>query len=171
MAFIKRMLKIIIMALVLLLLFSLVGVNMHLPENGLWGLSVVEASGTQPLSNLNIGDRVVDNSWQWQFKTGEDYTYNSGDETKPVVWIVVAKDHYGTGSGVTLLSEELIGSYAFDNSTDRGSSYGSNHWGDSGTTNATRGLRPWLNSTGIHLNEGFYNAFSESLKAPLSPLL
>jgi len=122
------------------------------------------AADTQPVGSLGIGDRVVDNTWQWQFRTGEDYTYRTGDKTGPVTWIVVAMDHYGPGSGVTLLSEELIGRHWFDNSSDRQSQFGSNHWGNSGTTDATRGLRPWLNSTGIHSGQGFYHAFSNSFK-------
>ncbi len=116
------------------------------------------------ISNLEIGDRVVDNSWQWEFRTGDDYTYQPGDITKPVVWIVVAKDHYGVGNGVTLLSEELIGKFPFDNSTDIEGEFGSSHWGQSGTGKATRGLRPWLNSTGHHQDVGFYRAFSEDFK-------
>ncbi len=126
--------------------------------------SRVEASGTRTLGSLEIGDRVVDLSWEWEHRTGDDYS-GSG-ETKPVTWIVVAKDHYGSGSGVTILSEDLIGKYTFDNSTDRGnSSWGYNHWGESGTGNATRGLRPWLNSSGIHNGEGFYRAFSADFQA------
>ncbi len=118
----------------------------------------------QPLGALSIGDRLVDNSWQWEFRTGNDYSYQSGNVSKPVVWIVVARDHYGEGSGVTLLAEELIGRFPYDNSTDRQNHIGSNHWGDSGTTDATQGLRPWLNSTGIHAGTGFYQAFSGSFK-------
>jgi hypothetical protein len=123
-------------------------------------------NGTIPIGDLPIGTRVVDPSWEWEFKTGDNYT-GSGI-VKPVTWIVVAKDHYdGLESHVTLLSEELIGKHAFDNSTNLGheyADYGYNHWGDSGTANATRGLRPWLNSTDIHAGEGFYQAFSESFK-------
>lgn len=117
------------------------------------------------IADLEVGDRVVDNSWQWEFRTGSNYSKGEDDLTRPVNWIVVDKDHYGAGSGVTLLSEELIGLHAFDNSTDRGHSFsGCNHWGNSGTTNATFGLRPWLNSTGIHDGEGFYYAFSDNFK-------
>ncbi len=122
-------------------------------------------SGTIPIGDLYIGARVVDPSWEWEFRTGRRYSREFGDDTKPVTWLVVAKDHYsGLDPHVTLLTEELIGRFPFDDSTDRGSSRGSNHWGDSGTTNASRGLRPWLNSTSIHAGEGFYRAFSESFK-------
>jgi hypothetical protein len=62
------------------------------------------------------------------------------------------------------MTEELIGRFAFDDSTDRRSDYGNNHWGDSGTTNAKNGLRPWLNSTAKHSEEGFYKVFSEDFK-------
>jgi hypothetical protein len=48
--------------------------------------------------------------------------------------------------------------------------YGSNHWGNSGTTDATRGLPPWLNSKGIHAEGGFYNAFSDSFKRIIVPI-
>ncbi len=150
------------------------------------------------LCNLEIGDRVIDPSWEWDFKLGENYSEEvweadpatieavsealaSGKnledieiegkyiptppgEIKPVTWIVVAKDHYGEGSGATLLSEELIGLYTFDNSFDRQGRHGSGHWGKSGTTDADHGIRPWLNSSDNYLREGFYNAFSESFK-------
>lgn len=144
-------------------------------------------NGTIPLSDLPIGSRVADTSWEWEFRPGFDYSdLTAGGELvgpgeiKPVTWIVVAKDHYETAalevwrrgmeSHVTLLTEELIGLYAFDDSTDRGHIYeelGHNNWGESGTTNATRGLRPWLNSDGLHNGEGFYGAFSEYFKAVL----
>jgi serine/threonine protein kinase len=121
-------------------------------------------NGSIPIGDLPIGARVVDPSWEWEFRTGENYS-GSG-KVKPVTWIVVAKDHYdGLEPHVTLLAEELIGLHAFDNSTDRGTTYGSNLWGESGTSNATRGLRPWLNSSGIHEGEGFYWAFSASFQA------
>jgi hypothetical protein len=126
------------------------------------------AFNSKSIAELNVGDRVVDLSWEWQFRTDGDYTYQQGDETKPVIWIIVAKDHYGPDSGITLLAEELIGYYAFDNSTDRGDEKdGSSHWGDSGSTNASRGLRPWLNSTGKHKDEGFCREFSNSFKSAL----
>ncbi len=112
--------------------------------------------GTQPIGNLNIGDRVLDSSWEWDF--GFDAPL-----LKPVVWIVVAKDHYGEGSGVTLLSEGIIGHPIFDDSTVV-STFGNNHWGKSGTADASNGLRPWLNSKGIHKGEGFYEAFSQDFK-------
>ena len=109
----------------------------------------------------------------WEFRTGNNYYCEEGDETKPVTWLIVAKDHYeGLESHVTLLSEDLIGLHTFDNSTERviwGAEWGFNHWGESGTTNATRGLRPWLNSSGIHVGEGFFQAFSENFKRAILP--
>ena len=117
--------------------------------------------GTIPMSEIEIGARVVDPTWEWEFRTGSNYTRETGDKTKPVTWIVVAKDHYeGLEPHVTLLSKELIGRFPFDNSThvhDKGY----NHWGESGTNNANRGLRPWLNSSGNHSEEGFYQNFSK----------
>ncbi len=124
--------------------------------------------GAQPLGNLDIGDRVVDNSWKWEHRTGLNYTAYEGDVVKPVTWIVVAGDHYGEG-GVTLLSEELIGMHAFDDSTHEHED-GFNHWGESGThDSAERGLRPWLNSDGIHAGEGFFEAFSDTFKRGVIP--
>ena len=124
--------------------------------------SGVEASGSQVLNDLEIGDKVVDTSWEWQFRTGNDYTYQTGDLTKPIIWIVVAKDHKGYGSGVTLLTEELIGKHTFDDQIG----YSYNHWGDSGSNpSSTRGLRPWLNSSGIHAGEGFYHVLSDNFKS------
>ncbi len=117
---------------------------------------------TQPLGALEIGARVLDPRWGWEHRTAGNYMGTGVN--KPVTWVVVAKDHYGPGSGVTLLSEELIGLFAFDNSTHL-HEWGHNHWGESGThSTATSGLRPWLNSTGIHGGEGFYNAFSPFLQ-------
>jgi len=115
---------------------------------------------TIAIGSLEIGDKVVDPSWQWEFRTGVGYTYQEGDVTAPVVWIVVAKDHY-SGDSVTLLAENLIGRFPYDTSTlQSGLLAGWNHWGDSGTGNAQQGIRPWLNSTGIHEGEGFYTSFS-----------
>jgi len=120
--------------------------------------------GTIPLGKLLIGSRVVDPTWQWEFKTGKNYTGKG--ELKPVTWIIVAKDHYEMKEAhVTLLSEELIGRHLFDNSKgwfDLTS--GKNHWGASGKGKNDRGLRPWLNSIGIHMGEGFYRTFSERFK-------
>jgi hypothetical protein len=129
-------------------------------------------SGTIPIGNLPIGTRVVDPSWVWEFRLGFSYSNNDWPpvppEIKPVTWIIVAKDHYeNLDPHITLLTEELIGFYPFDDSNNRGHEkefFGHNHWGESGTTNANNGLRPWLNSTGIHSGEGFYRAFSDSFK-------
>ncbi len=124
--------------------------------------------GTIPIGDLPIGARVVDPGWEWEFRTGPYYTRESGDKTKPVTWLVVDEDHYdGLAPHVTLLCEELIGRFGFDDSTNRDheeAERGYSHWGESGTNNATHGLRPWLNSSGIHTGEGFYRAFSENFK-------
>ncbi len=126
------------------------------------------AGGTISIGDLPIGTRVIDPSWKWDFRTGSQYTRKTGDETSPVTWLIVAKDHYKNfDQHVTLLSEKPIGRFSFDNSTDRKhalAEYGYNHWGESGTGNATCGLRPWLNSSGIHSSEGFYQVFSEDFK-------
>ena len=127
------------------------------------------SGGTIPIGDLTIGARVVDPSWMWEFRSGWSYTRKTGDETKPVTWIVVSMDHYGSGSGVTLLAEEIIGYYSFDTRMKKKlfgmtAKTGVNHWGLSGKSDGTLGLRPWLNSTGLHSSEGFYRAFSESFK-------
>ncbi len=121
-------------------------------------------AGNINLGDLPIGTRLVDPTCVWEFRTGNNYT-GSG-EKKPVTWIIVAKDHYkDLPAHVTMLAEELIGKHAFDSRKRLlGLIAGNNHWGESGTANATRGLRPWLNSTGIHSGEGFYRAFSDSFK-------
>jgi hypothetical protein len=117
--------------------------------------------GTIPISELPIGAAITDSSWEWEFRTDSKYT-GEGDK-KVVRWILVAKNHYSNAEPhVTLLSEELIGLFPYDDSTDRGHNYGNNHWGQSGTGNAKHGLRPWLNSSGIHSGEGFYESFSNS---------
>jgi hypothetical protein len=123
-------------------------------------------SGTTPLGDLPIGTLVVDPTWKWEFRTSGGYTGNG--EMKPVTWIVVAHSHYEMlEPHTTLLSQELIGKYCFDNSINRGHNddlYGYNHWGDGGAVNAACGIRLWLNSTGIHSSEGFYRAFPGSFK-------
>jgi serine/threonine protein kinase len=121
-------------------------------------------NGTIPIGDLPIGARVVDPTWAWEFRTGGNYS-GSG-EKKPVNWIVVAKNHYEKMEPhVTLLSAGLIGNYCFDESKKMLWSIGSNSWAKSGSTeNSTRGLRPWLNSTGIYSGEGFYHSFSYNFK-------
>jgi hypothetical protein len=213
--------------------------------------------GTITIGELPIGARVMDPSWEWEFRDGKNYS-GSGP-VKPITWIIVAKNHYGLEKAhITLLSEKVIGRCVFDNSTNRAcqgitnpfgeankkpkpiapldqiekatheaeiakldqmdkatleaenakldrkiakeiaklerkiakldrkiqkdyakferkipkwnryfSKDGCNHWGESGTANATSGLLPWLNSNGIHSGEGFYRVFSESFKNAL----
>jgi hypothetical protein len=141
---------------------------------------VIDNNGTIPISDLPIGARVTDPSWEWEFRPYENYTrarrkrrflpifQQIQGEVKPVTWIIVAKNHYERlEPHVTLLTEEIISRHTFDESTNRKHKYadlGYNHWGNSGTANANHGLRPWLNSTGIHSGEGFHRAFSESFK-------
>ncbi len=56
--------------------------------------------GSISIGELPIGARVADPSWEWEFRTGNNYS-GSGN-VKPVTWIVVAKDHYeGLDSHVT----------------------------------------------------------------------
>lgn len=121
-------------------------------------------ASTQNITELNIGDRIVDTGWTWEFRHGYGYSnYGTSEKTEPVVWIVVAKDHYAAGT-VTLITENLLGFYAYDSSIiDSGLLAGKNQWNQSGETRPG-GLRPWLNSTGFHQGEGFYNAFSADFK-------
>jgi len=138
--------------MILLLVFILVGCSS--------GGSTLK--NTQTINKLEIGDRVVDTTWDWEFLRGYGYTPFGEAVTQSVVWIIVAKDHYG--SGVTLLAENVIAYYYFDGSTlASGLMAGQNHWGNSGST-STVGLRPWLNSDKPHTGEGFYNAFSAQFK-------
>lgn len=133
-------------------------------------------NGTTPIGDLPIGSKVVDPSWEWEHKLGINYSDIDQEgnptppgEVKPIIWIIVAKDHYDLNeSHVTLLSEELIGRFFFDYRTDTdheysplGGHWGSSHWGDSGANvNSINGLRPWLNSTGINTKEGFFDQIS-----------
>lgn len=121
-------------------------------------------SNSSTIGSLNIGDKVVDPGWNWEFRHGYGYTlYGENEKTAPVVWIVVAKDHYQSNT-VTLISENLLGFYPFDSSMlQSGLLAGKNQWNQSGVT-APGGLRPWLNSTQPHQDEGFYKAFSTDFK-------
>ncbi len=166
--------------LVFLLTLLLLACLAYLPltGQGLGSISVAQASGTQPLGNLNIGDRVVDPSWDWYFHDGVNNQYSGpGGVRKPVTWIVVAKDHTNypwpkyPDNSVTLLSENLIGRHIFDNSSNRGGQYGSNNWVESGTLDATFGLRTWLNSAISDHWRGFKYAFSCSFQSGLKPTL
>jgi len=122
-------------------------------------------SGEIPVGELPIGSRLVDITWQWEFRTDSNYT--GPGKIESVVWIIVAKDHYEMKeSHITLLSDELIGKYCFDLQKKWWGlgKVGDNQWGMSGATNSVRGLRPWLNSNGIHKGDGFYAAFSQNFK-------
>jgi len=104
-------------------------------------------NGTIPIGDLPIGARVVDPSWEWEFRAGRGYAREEGDQTKLVTWIVVSKNHYSyseLGPHITLLTEELIGRNVF--CVDQRS-----HWGKSD-------LRVWLNS------QGFKSSFSGNFK-------
>ena len=107
---------------------------------------------------------MIDPTWLWEFRTGNSY---SGEgEVKAVTWIVVAKDHYGHHSGVTLMSEEIIGKYCFENREGVLAlmKTGLNHWEDSSSNTQGERLRSWLNATGIHSSSAFCQAFSNNFK-------
>lgn len=141
----------------------------------------VEQQGNQTLGDLEIGDRVVDPTWEWEHRLGVCYSNRNrtGNPVPPgvtqaVTWVVAAKDHYNVEGGhphVTLVAEDLIALHPFDDSTNRGDKweFGSNHWGDSGLPNASYGLRPFLNSLDkevySYAGDGFYAAFSEKFRS------
>ncbi len=156
--------KILSLALVFFLVPVLIGITIPSTDQGVLFGSKAEAATAQALSSLKIGDRVVDPSWEWEFRLLPNYVRSTDDIDGPIIWIVVAKDHYGANSGVTLLSEGVIGQWVFDNSTNRGSNHGSHHWGNSGNPNAVKGLRPWLNSKDIHTGEGFFQAMGTDFR-------
>ncbi len=122
---------------------------------------------TMPVENLKIGDRVVDYSWEWEHRREENYT--GGVPSEPVTWIVVGKNNYtvaGDVPHVTLLSEKLLARFVFDDSQNRGSNQGCNKWDVSGTADAIRGVRNFLNIRtngyvyGLPVDTVFYNEFS-----------
>ena len=125
----------------------------------------IDSNGKLSVLDLSIGTQITDLSWQWEFRLEEEELKSKLDY---VTWVVVAKNHYSDMEPhVTLVTNEAIGCFTFDNSTNRGhedEECGHNNWRQSGADNATLGLRPWLNSNGIHKSEGFLNAFSETFK-------
>lgn len=143
----------------------------------MWDRTEVEAAGgaTQDLWDLQIGDRVVDPNWNWDYIMFQQYydyvSYDYDTVTKPVTWVVVAKDHYGEGSGVTLMSEELINDFIFQHPAPHpDNNSGANYWGLSGIHGGDKYvLRHWLNSTGVHASEGFYSFFSNDFKEHIVP--
>lgn len=106
-------------------------------------VTVLEPKAKMRLDQLEIGSRVVDMSWMWEFKKGNNYSGRG--EKKPVIWIVVAKNHYQVQGGlahVSLLAEDLIANHCFEESRFRKST-----WPDSGCSDGRKGLRPFL--TGV----------------------
>lgn len=111
---------------------------------------------TMKLKDLPNGSVVIDTTWSWEHREGNGYT-GVGD-TKPIEWVVTAKNHMGyPNNSVTLIAKENISKYYFDNSINRGSEDGANHYGNSGTPNATAGIKPFLTTT-------LYNTFSSKFK-------
>ncbi len=120
-------------------------------EDGEHNASVVESVYLQTtpltLGDLPIGTVVKDSSASWEHRSGNGYVFQTGDATKPVEWVVVAKNHADyPANSVTLIAKELIAKQEFDTGTNV-SANGSNHWGNSGTANGSIGIRPWLNTT------------------------
>ena len=149
---------------IFLLFFFIVSLGLAFPVK----TASAGRSESQPISNLKVGDKVMDPSWNWEHRVLMDnYTKHSNDITKPVTWVVVAKNHYSDsksfstgfapGNHVTLLTEQLIAKYAFDDSTNVHSA-GRNAWIYSGAPNAEHGARKFL-------NEVFYNEMSAAFKS------
>lgn len=128
-------------------------------------------AGNLSISELAIGDKVTDHSWEWEYRNKDNYKAMRKTIKKPVEWIIVAKNHYeGIGPHVTLLSVECIACYAFDDAGFWGREGDVNLgcfnlWALSGTHEARIGLRPWLNSIDINEGAGFYEAFSNDFKS------
>jgi len=79
-----------IQAVLPVVLFAL----MVLTGAGLPCASEVEAAGSQPLGDLEIGDRVVDPSWEWEFRTGDDRIFPAVNPTSDT-FVSVAKNADG----------------------------------------------------------------------------
>lgn len=134
---------------------------------------------TIAIGELPIGSLVRDASWSWEFRNGDNYL-DGTTETKPVIWIIAAIDHYEFEKHtphVTLISAELVARYAFDDSTSRTRSptpYGSNNWGASGQGDAKFGLRKFLNGayedeSHPHFEAGFFSALGSEFKSNVLP--
>ena len=119
------------------------------------------------LGDLPIGAKVYDPAWKWEFRKGSNYSRQG--ERKHLVWIVVASNHYGEKSGVTLLSEELIGKYSYNQSLDYSSRlHGNiNEWESSIYANAATNVPAWLNSTRLENGASFYQAIANGFKTAL----
>lgn len=57
------------------------------------------------LNDIAIGSIVYDPNWEWEHKPGD--SYSGSGVTKPVKWIVVAKNHYAPNQ-IILMTEEII---------------------------------------------------------------
>ncbi len=82
---------------------------------------LIDKIGTQQLIDLPLGTIVYDPDSLWEFRSGKNYTHGDGtgfsylSKTKPVEWIIVAKNHTGyPANSVTLLSTGIIARYPFD---------------------------------------------------------
>lgn len=85
-------------------------------------LENVHASTLLEIKDIPVGSLVVDNTWQWTHRTGDNYTGTG--VSKPIEWIVVdtnshyKQSHYDNTSmndHVTLLTNEIIAKYNFNN--------------------------------------------------------
>ena len=152
--------KLFILCLTLSLLFSITPIP-----------SKASGDTASTLGDLPVGAIVYDPSWKWEYRTGMFYT---GDgETKPVEWIVVAKDHYKDtlageveGNHITLLTKDLIARFIFDNKEDMFvGTMGENEWGESGSGDGVFslgvGVKPFLNGETDEYFDGDENFYEE----------
>lgn len=102
--------------LVILILLMIMIVPMLIPM-------LINKISTKPLTDLPLGTIVYDSDSLWEFRSGGKYTHGDGtgssylSKTKPVEWIIVAKNHPGyPANSVTLLSKGIIAQYPFDSS-------------------------------------------------------
>lgn len=150
-----------------------------------------------PMSDLQVGDKIVDPSWTWERKFVNDYT-NAGispDDFEdvseggyvPVTWIIADISHYDELDPTphfTLITEDIIALYKFDNGLNSSVSV-SNQWGDRVPIISTevipefyycipsaqteRGLNDCSQGISVRLfiNDIFYSSFSQSLRNSL----
>ncbi len=82
---------------------------------------LIDKISTKQIIDLPLGTIVYAPDSLWEFRSGENYTHGDGTgfsyltKTKPVEWIIVAKNHTGYPvNSVTLLSTGIIARYPFN---------------------------------------------------------
>lgn len=125
----------------------------------------VQASTLVEIKDIPIGSLVVDNTWQWEHRTGNGYTGNG--LTKSIEWIKIADNHFKKPiyqninmlNHSTLLANESIGKRNF------------NYFGSNLMCGSYPCGSPWNNIPvrNEFLRSTFYNAMSSSLKNRIVP--